>query len=472
MGVERAAVLLSYTEEARKLRKEMWSRFFAVVMMAVYLLMCAPWMAWSMVAMPVDGEWRTKDGASTVEAISRFLDNRVVAAECLAACAALLALVATINVALAARAVVPPGAPGNGLADRGGVHDQLRDSIWRSWLAAIAMMAAALSMFAAAAAWTDNEIGQHAGTAVLALSMSLFAAFLAAAIQGDSDNAADRALEQEGVRNDLNKIATRRLRLPPNSAPRQRPYLLPGALLTVVLAAQLAAGIVGLELIGLATRGYLVKFWEVLDAESLWIALYAAGLLVFAVTFSVSRWATFRSEGSRWAFKIRPYLLRAGYVVLAALFCALIAVGVEASWRVQAAIGLVFFIGVGSGPLLVWFGFGVTASKRTLRFALRHRPLLRFRTPLIWFMRPFWGIVTRRLDSREDFLRGKLVELEADDHADAVGGPLSGADTHVQPPVTPIPIRAHADRSRDWLPLVSSVTTLLAVVLLSRNIRR
>ncbi|MDP0398771.1 hypothetical protein [Tsukamurella strandjordii] len=471
MSIKNDGAAESYLAARRELRGHTRSRFVVIAVMGVYFIACAPWMAWSMVSAPIDGGWRTDGNRSVLEAISSVLFGRLSATDCLAAVGILLALVATINVALAARPVVLPAAL---LADRFGAVDreQLRESNWRRQLALIALLAGSAALFCAAAGWTDSKLGERAGVAVLTSGLTLLTMYLAAAVHDDTQNAADQALQREEIRQDLDKIKRRRRRLPlalrTDAGGPRRIYLALAGRVTLIVFLQVLVCLAALEVIAFSRRGHFVKIWATADPQAVLIVAFGAGLMVLALMASLTRWSSYASEGSVWKFKVWPYLGRTGYALGSGLFSTLVLIGTGLDVWGSIVVAATFFIAMFSGPVAIWFGCGVTASRRLARLSQRWW-LARAIRGVLWFgMRPFWGIVVERLDGREKFLLEKAAELRAIDAQVASRSAYRVAASCVPQPSPPVVV----SMSRDWVSIGTSAMSLVAMGVLARRLRK
>ncbi|WP_306356739.1 MULTISPECIES: hypothetical protein [unclassified Nocardia] len=326
------------------------------------------------VAAGADGP-QLRSGAWVTE-VRKAVTGRITAEQSLAIVLAMLALNATINVALAIPQNLSQLRP----------HEQVSLMEWRNWLDLTSLLAASVAVLAGIAAWLGPTIRSTSLISVFTDAAALLCVALMVSITQATSNAAEREINRAWARKQRRLVLVCKRLLPPSS----QPPLWRGRRLAIRLAAT------GL-LITLATAMVSTVAWWVLAALTYdsplqpgWITgaamieLMFCALSVLAVGLSsFLRWSWYHTPHAR--LNIVSWGIRIAYV----LFCTT-AIGLTAATTSGPSIAnsVMFWLPIVGLPIVMWWVIG-----RTRRDSLASTWMRSLAAPL-------WSAVSASLDNQ------------------------------------------------------------------------
>jgi hypothetical protein len=315
--------------------------------------------------------------------------GRITAEQSLAIVLAMLALNATINIALAI-----PQSPSD-------VRDQVAIAVWRKWLEGVASLTAVTATVASIAAWLGPSVRTTSVVSALATVSAALCALLTVSIVQAVGNAAEREMDREEARSERTQLHARRhLLVSPRetglgtSSPRQAIWVAAKAVLgQLALVAFFAALIATAAMLSVMKFRYgrdVVLTWGALRGLAyLW--LVTAGITLVTCWLSFERWRTHRTKRPKLRLYALSWSLRIIYVVVVYSLFVLAPTG-EDIVAYQLAI-FVLYIAL---PIAVWSIVGWTRTHTQPK-------------SLSWLASPLWRAVAVSLNRRDTVLESRIA---------------------------------------------------------------
>lgn len=350
------------------------------ILLIVGLVVCAFW-----VTAGVGGQESARVRSDAwVPQLRAAVTGRITAEQSLAIALAMLALNATINVALAIPQNISQWRP----------REQVSLAEWRRWLDLTALFAAGIAVFAGIAAWLGPSVRSTSLISVFADAAALLCVALMVSIAQATSNAAEREMNRARDRKELDLVLACKDLLPPTMVGRSAlPSRRLGAHLVVVgllitLVSVVISAVTWWALAAVTYDKPMQVGWVVWAAV---VGLVGGIVSVPAVGIgSFLRWSWYYTPPAR--LNVISWGIRIAYVFM---MTAAIVWATVTSTGPQAANSMMFWVALVGMPVAMWWIIGRT----------RRNPLP---APwMLWLASPLWYAVAASLSNQETKLRSR-----------------------------------------------------------------
>ena len=372
-----------------RVRRQVAKELIAILIFSCLTVATVGYCFW--LALP-DSPWQKVD-ISHVDTwgprLQKTVSGRITPDQSLAAIIAMLALNATINVALAI-----PQSVSN-------IHDQVAIGEWRRWLGLVAHLASVIAVVAAVAAWLGPSVRNTSIISGFAGAAALLCVMLTISIVQATSNAAEREMSRQQTEHEQSQLESRQNmmgiarseRFSGDSASRPIARVVLAAAVRVALIAAVTAACALLVAFIVTTCYYglgLDLGWNTLRGF-FWLTAYGAMLAYCTAWLSYTRWASHRTNHPRLRLYAACWSLRIGYILLACL----LVVGLAYRLRDPAIGGSGMLVIIVAMPAVLWAIAGWTKTHRKPAW-------------LYWVAEPLWGAIEASLKRRDAVLRSRL----------------------------------------------------------------